>query len=62
MIWQLVTMRVRPAIPKRTLRSADRIKRMLQYIQDHYAEDVSVDQIAASAPSAPVSACGASMI
>jgi len=31
------------------LRSADRIKQMLQYIQDHYAEDVSVDQIAASA-------------
>ena len=40
---------VRPAIPKKALRSADRIKQMLQYIQDHYAEDVSVDQIAASA-------------
>lgn len=50
MIWQLVTHApsARP-IPKKALRSADRIKRMLQYIQDHYAEDVSVDQIAASA-------------
>ena len=50
MIWQLVTHApsARP-IPKKALRNADRIKRMLQYIQDHYAEDVSVDQIAASA-------------
>lgn len=50
MIWQLVTHApsARP-IPKKALRSADRIKRMLQYIQNHYAEDVSVDQIAASA-------------
>ena len=42
-------MRRPPGYPQKALRSADRIKRMLQYIQDHYAEDVSVDQIAASA-------------
>lgn len=34
-------------------RSADRIKTMLQFIQEHYAEDVSVEQIAASAAISP---------
>ena len=41
------------ALPKKALRSADRIKTMLQFIQEHYAEDVSVEQIAASAAISP---------
>ena len=41
------------AMPKRALRSADRIKTMLQFIQEHYTEEVSVEQIAASASISP---------
>ena len=50
------------AVPKKALRSADRIKTMLQFVQTHYAEDLTVEQIAASASISPASACGASMI
>ena len=50
MMYQLVTRAPAvQAMPKKALRSADRIKTMLQFIQEHYAEDVSVEQIAASA-------------
>ena len=35
------------------LRSADRIKTMLQFVQTHYAEDLTVEQIAASASISP---------
>ena len=41
------------AMPKKALRSADRIKTMLQFIQEHYTEEVSVEQIAASASISP---------
>lgn len=41
------------AMPKKALRSADRIKTMLQFVQDHYAEDLTVEQIAASASISP---------
>lgn len=41
------------AMPKKALRSADRIKTMLQFIQDHYTEDLTVEQIAASASISP---------
>lgn len=37
------------ALPKKALRNADRIKTMLQYIQAHYAEDIRLEDIAASA-------------
>ena len=35
------------------LRNADRIKTMLQFIQEHYAEDISVEQVASSASISP---------
>ena len=41
------------AVPKKALRSADRIKTMLQFVQTHYAEDLTVEQIAASASISP---------
>lgn len=54
MMYQLVTRAPAvQAMPKKALRSADRIKTMLQFIQEHYAEDVSVEQIAASAAISP---------
>lgn len=37
------------ALPKKALRNADRIKTMLQFVQEHYAEAVSLEDIAASA-------------
>lgn len=43
-------------LPKKALRSTDRIKTMLQYIQEHYAEDLTIDGIAASA-SISISEC-----
>lgn len=36
-------------LPKKALRNADRIKTMLQFIQTHYAEDIRLADIAASA-------------
>lgn len=41
------------AMPKKALRNADRIKTMLQFIQEHYAEDISVEQVASSASISP---------
>lgn len=40
-------------LPKKALRSADRIKTMLQFVQLHYAEELTVEQIAASASISP---------
>ena len=40
-------------VPKKALRSADRIKTMLQFVQVHYAENLTVEQIAASASISP---------
>ena len=52
MMYLLVTPATR-AVPKKALRSADRIKTMLQFVQTHYAEDLTVEQIAASASISP---------
>ena len=63
MIFQLVSHAPAvQAMPKKALRSADRIKKMLQFIQEHYAEDISVEQVASSASISPASVCGASTI
>ncbi len=54
MIFQLVSHAPAvQAMPKKALRSADRIKTMLQFIQEHYAEDISVEQVASSASISP---------
>lgn len=52
-----------PATEKRpsekALRDGERIKAMLQYIQAHYAEELTLARIARSALSVRTSACGA---
>ena len=54
MIFQLVSHAPAvQAMPKKALRNADRIKTMLQFIQEHYAEDISVEQVASSASISP---------
>ena len=54
MIFQLVSHAPAvQAMPKKALRNADRIKTMLQFIQEHYAENISVEQVASSASISP---------
>ena len=53
MMYLLVTRAPAARRAQKALRSADRIKTMLQFVQTHYAEDLTVEQIAASASISP---------